>query len=84
MMSQPFNVIIDRGVIAPVNDREVVDVPNKTKKRFLFQLMSTVQLLVAKCMMRRWQYTLQLLPVMLVSSRITKTLVECSTQTRID
>ena len=44
MLSQSFSVIIDRGISAPGHVREVVDGLNAIDKRFLFQLISIVQL----------------------------------------
>ena len=44
IMSQAFSVIINRSISAPGHGREVVDGLNSIEKRFLFQLMSTVQL----------------------------------------
>ena len=40
--------IIDHGISAPRHGREVVDGLNTTDKRFLFQLISTMQLMAAK------------------------------------
>ena len=48
MLSQAFSVIIDRGISAPGNGREVVDGLNAIDKMFLLQLMTTVQLPGAK------------------------------------
>ena len=48
MLSQAFSVIIDRGISATGNGREVVDFLNTIYKSFLFQLMSTVKLPDAK------------------------------------
>ena len=48
MLSQDFYVIIDRGLSASVNCREVVNGLNSIDKQFFFQLVSTVQLPVAK------------------------------------
>ena len=44
MLSQAFYVIFDRGISSPRHGREVVDGLNAIEKRFLFQLMSTLQL----------------------------------------
>ena len=44
MLSQVFSVIIDCGISAPRHGRKVVDGLNSIDKRFLLQLMSTVQL----------------------------------------
>ena len=54
MLSQIFSVIIDPSVSAPGHGREVVDGLNITYIRFLFQLMSTVQLPGANFMTHRW------------------------------
>ena len=48
MLLQDFYVIIDCDISAPGHDREVFDGINATYKRFLFPLMSTVQLPGAK------------------------------------
>ena len=48
MLSQAFYVIIDRGISAPGNSREVVDDINTIDKRFLFHIISTVKFLGAK------------------------------------
>ena len=48
MLSQAFSIIVDHGIRVPGNDREVLDGINVIVKRFLFQLMSTVQLPSAK------------------------------------
>ena len=48
MLSQEFSVIIDRGISAPGHVREVVNGFNSIGKRFLFRLISTVQLTDAK------------------------------------
>ena len=47
VLSQAFSVVIDRGISAPGHNRYVVYGLNTIEKRFLFQLMSTVQLLCA-------------------------------------
>ena len=44
ILLQSFNKIICRRISAPGNGREVVDVLNYTYKRFIFQLMDTIQL----------------------------------------
>ena len=41
---QAFNIIIDHGISSPGHDRKVVDGLNDTCKRFILNLMSTVQL----------------------------------------
>ena len=43
-MSQFYYIIIDRGISAPGNGKEVVDGLNAVDKRYIYQLMSTVQL----------------------------------------
>ena len=44
VMSQTYSIIIDRGISAPGNGKEVVDVINAVDKRYIYQLMSNVQL----------------------------------------
>ena len=44
VMSQCYWVIIYLGISAPGNDKEVVDVLNDVDKRYIYQLMSNVQL----------------------------------------
>ena len=44
VMSRCYSVIIDRGISAPGNGKEVVDGLNDVYKRYIYQLMSTVQL----------------------------------------
>ena len=39
-----YLVIIDRGIIAPGNVKEVVDVINDVDKRYIYQFISIVQL----------------------------------------
>ena len=48
ILSQAISVIVDRGISAPGNDRELVDGLNAIEKMLLLQLMSTVQLLGEK------------------------------------
>ena len=48
MLSQAFYVIINRGIISPVHDREVVYFLNAIEKSFIFQLMLTVKMTGAK------------------------------------
>ena len=43
-MSQCYFIIIDQGISAPGNDKEVVYGPKAVDKRYIYQLMSTVQL----------------------------------------
>ena len=49
MLSQEFSIITNCVIRAPGHNREVFDGLNDAKKRFLFQWMSTVQLLDEKC-----------------------------------
>ena len=44
VISQTYSIIIDCGIIAPVNGGEVVDGLNAVDKRYIYQLMSKVQL----------------------------------------
>ena len=46
-MSQCYYIIIDRGICAPGNGKEVVNGINDVDKRYIYQLMSTVQLPVS-------------------------------------
>ena len=48
MLSQAFSVIIDRGISEPVHGRELVASLNAVDKKFMFQLMANVEILVAK------------------------------------
>ena len=43
-MSQTYSIIIDRGISAPGNGKEVVDGLNAVDKRYIYQFMSKVQL----------------------------------------
>ena len=43
-MSQCYSIIIDLGIIAPGHGKEVVDGLNAVDKRYIYQLMSKVQL----------------------------------------
>ena len=43
-MSQCYSIIIDQGISATGNGKEVVDGINAVDKRYIYQLMSTVQL----------------------------------------
>ena len=45
VMSQTYYIIIDRGISAPEHGKEVVDGLNAVDKRYIYQLMSKVQLL---------------------------------------
>ena len=44
LISQTYSLIIDRGISAPGNGKEVVDGLNAVDKRYIYQLMSKVQL----------------------------------------
>ena len=44
VMSQTYSIIIDWGISAPGHGKEVVDGLNAVDKRFIYQLMFTVQL----------------------------------------
>ena len=44
VLSQRHSIIFDRGISAPVQGKEVVDGLNSIDKRYMYQLMSTVQL----------------------------------------
>ena len=44
VMSQCYSVTIDRGISAPGHGKEVVDGINAVDKRYIYQLMSNVQL----------------------------------------
>ena len=44
VISQTYSLIIDRGISAPGHGKEVVDVINAVDKRYIYQLMSKVQL----------------------------------------
>ena len=48
ILSQPYNIIIYRGISAVVNGGKVVDGLNNTDKRFILNLMATFQLPVSK------------------------------------
>ena len=43
-MSQCYSIIIDRGMSAPGNIKEVVDEINDVDRRYIYQLISTVKL----------------------------------------
>ena len=43
-MSQTYSIIIDRGISAPGNGKEVADGLNAIDKRYIYQLISKVQL----------------------------------------
>ena len=43
-MSQCHSILIDRGISAPGHGKEVVDGINAIYKRYIYQLMSNVQL----------------------------------------
>ena len=44
VMSQTYSIIIDRGISAPGHGKEMVDGINAVDKRYIYQLMSKVQL----------------------------------------
>ena len=44
VMSQTYSIIIDSGISAPGHGKEVVDGLNSVDKRYIYQLMSKVQL----------------------------------------
>ena len=44
VISQTYSLIIDRGIRAPGHGKEVVDGLNAVDKRYIYQLMSKVQL----------------------------------------
>ena len=44
VMSQAYSIIIDWGISAPGNGKEVVDELNAVDKRYIYQLMSKVKL----------------------------------------
>ena len=48
MLSQAFYVNIDRDIIEPGHSREVLDFLNAIDKRFILQLIPTVQLSASK------------------------------------
>ena len=53
VMSQCYSVIIEHGISAPVNGKEVVDGLNAIDKRYIYQLMSTVQLPGSKIFLKQ-------------------------------
>ena len=44
VISQTYSLIIDQGISAPGHGKEVVDGLNAVDKRYMYQLMSKVQL----------------------------------------
>ena len=48
VMLHCYSIIINKGISAPVHLKEVVDGINAIAKRYIYQLMSNVQLLVSK------------------------------------
>ena len=48
VMSKCYSVIIGLGISAPGHNKEVFDCLNAIDKRYIYQLMSNVQLLVSK------------------------------------
>ena len=47
VMSQTYSIIIDQGISAPGHGKEKVDGINAVDKRYMYQLMSKVQLPVS-------------------------------------
>ena len=44
VLSKRHSIIIGRGISAPANGKDVIDGLNAIDKRYMYQLMSTVQL----------------------------------------
>ena len=44
VLPQSYSIIIDQGISATGHDKEVLDGIHAIEKRFMYQLMSTVQL----------------------------------------
>ena len=44
VMSQCYSIIIDRGISSPGHGKEVFDGLNAVDKRYIYQLMSNIQL----------------------------------------
>ena len=44
VIAQTYSLVIDRGISAPGHGKEVVDELNAVDKRYIYQLMSKVQL----------------------------------------
>ena len=44
VLYQRHSIIVDRGISAPEHDKEVFDGINAINKRYMYQLMSNVQL----------------------------------------
>ena len=44
VMSKCYSIIIDQGISAPGNSKEVVDGPNAIGNCYIYRLISTVQL----------------------------------------
>ena len=44
ILSQFYSIIIDRGISAPGHGKEVVNGINDIDKRYIYQLMSNIQL----------------------------------------
>ena len=44
VMSQTYSIMIHRGISAPGHGKEVIDGLNAVYKRYIYQLMSKVQL----------------------------------------
>ena len=60
VMSQTYSIIIHRGISAPGQGKEVVDGLNAVNKRYIYQLMSKVQLLGQSDLIHRLKYILAL------------------------
>ena len=48
VLYQCHSIIIDRGISAPGHGKEVVDGINAIEKRYIYQLMSNVKLIVSR------------------------------------
>ena len=60
VMSQTYCIIIDRGISAPGHGKELVDGLNAVDKRYIYQLMSKVQLPGQSDLIHRLNCTLAL------------------------
>ena len=58
VMYQCYSIIIDRGIIAPGRDKEVVYGLNAVDKRYIYQLMSSAQLPGSIFLIPRRKFTL--------------------------
>ena len=54
MLSQEFYFIVENCISSSGNGREVVGGLNVTYKRFLFRLISALQIMGEKCMTHKW------------------------------